>query len=499
MLAAAVETCPEKPHGAVVKLVPVILCGGAGTRLWPISRESMPKPFMRLADGRSLLQATAARVAGLQGIVQLAVVTNVAYSYKVVEDLAAAELPYPLTLLLEPEGRNTGPAIALAALWAQREHGEDIVLLVLPADHVIQDLEAFHEACRGAIDLAATGRLATFGITPTTPEPGFGYLEFGAPLGNAGTFAVNRFVEKPGREIAEQYLRAGTFAWNSGMFCFTVRACLDGLKEFAPDLLDAARATFEAAGTTRNGPGQVTFDAETFKAQPNISIDYALMERSGNVGLVACDFGWSDVGSWKAVSDAHTPDEQGNAAVGPVLLLDSRNTFVRAQDRLVAALGVDNLVVVDTPDALLVAHKDASQQVKDVVARLKKEGSPIAVEHATVHRPWGSYTVLTEGEGFKVKRIVVKPGASLSLQLHHRRSEHWVVISGIAHVTRGEETADLASNQSTYIPVGVKHRLANRGSQPLEIVEVQCGSYVGEDDIERFSDVYGRVKGAVRA
>jgi mannose-1-phosphate guanylyltransferase/mannose-6-phosphate isomerase len=222
------------------------------------------------------------------------------------------------------------------------------------------------------------------------------------------------------------------------------------------------------------------------------------MERAGNVGLIACDIGWSDVGSWKAVSDAHAPDEQGNAAVGPALLMGSRNTFVRAQDRLVAALGVENLVVVDTPDALLVAHKDASQQVKDVVAHLKKAGSPVAIEHATVHRPWGSYTVLTEGDGFKVKRIEVKPGASLSLQLHHKRSEHWVVISGTAHVTRGEETVELGANQSTYIPVGVKHRLANRGAAPLEIVEVQCGGYVGEDDIERFSDIYGRVKGEVQ-
>jgi mannose-1-phosphate guanylyltransferase / mannose-6-phosphate isomerase len=482
-----------------VKVVPIILCGGAGTRLWPVSRESMPKPFMRLADGRSLLQATASRVTGLKGLVQLAVVTNVAYSYKVVEDLATANLQCPLALLLEPEGRNTAPAIALAALWAQREHGEDCALLVLPADHLIQNLDAFEQACRRAIELAASGRLVTFGITPSEPDPAFGYIEWGEPLPGDGAFAVKRFVEKPARELAEQYLRAGNFAWNSGMFCFTARACLDGLKQHAQDVLTAASATFESRGTIRNGTGQVQFDAETFKAQPNISIDYALMERSENVGLIACDIGWSDIGSWKAVSDVHVPDERGNTTVGNALLMNSRNTFVRAQDRFVAALGVDDLLVVDTPDALLIAHKSASQQVRDVVAHLKKTGSAVAIEHLTVQRPWGSYTVLTEGTGFKVKRIEVKPGASLSLQMHHKRSEHWVVIAGTAHVTRGEETVDLGPNQSTYIPVGVKHRLANRSTVALEIVEVQCGGYLGEDDIERFSDVYGRVKGEVQA
>jgi mannose-1-phosphate guanylyltransferase / mannose-6-phosphate isomerase len=481
-----------------MKLLPVVLCGGAGTRLWPVSRESMPKPFMRLADGRSLLQSTVTRVGGLEGITQLAVVTNVAYSYKVAEELAGANLSSPPALLLEPEGRNTAPAIALAALWAQRAHGDACVMLVLPADHLIQDLPAFHDACREAVRLAATGRLVTFGITPTWPDTAFGYIEWGRPLDGGRAFEAKRFVEKPPQPAAEQYLRAGNFAWNSGMFCFTARACLDGLQQHAPDVLAAARATFDARGTTYADAGPTSFDAEVFKAQPNISIDYALMERSRNVALVACDIGWSDIGSWKSVSDAHGGDAQGNASVGPALLLDSRNTFVRAQDRFVAALGVADLVVIDTPDALLVAHKDASQQVRDVVAHLKHSGTTLAVDHATVHRPWGSFTVLTEGEGFKVKRIEVRPGASLSLQMHRRRSEHWVVISGTAQVTRGEETVELRPNQSTYIPVGVKHRLANHGPAPLEIVEVQCGTYVGEDDIERFSDVYGRVKDPAR-
>ena len=482
-----------------MKLVPIILCGGAGTRLWPVSRESMPKPFMRLADGKSLLQATAARVVGLPGLAQLAIVTNVAYSYKIVEDLAAARLPGPVALLLEPQGRNTAPAIALAAMWAEREHGQGCTLLVLPADHLIRDVEAFQQACMRAVELAASGRLVTFGIHPAGPETAFGYIEQGDPIAGGNAYTVQRFVEKPALEKAEQYVRSGKFLWNSGMFCFTVRACLEGLEQHAPDVFHAARATFDATGTRSDGAAQIVFDAATFQAQPNISIDYALMERAHNVAVIACDPGWSDVGSWKAVSDAHARDEQGNAAVGPALLIDSRNTFVQAQDRFVAALGVENLVVVDTPDALLVAHKEASQQVKNVVEHLKKTGSTVAVEHATVHRPWGSYTVLAEGNGFKVKRIHVRPGASLSLQLHHKRSEHWVVISGTAHVTRGEESVDLAPNQSTYIPVGVKHRLANHGTQPLEIVEVQCGTYVGEDDIERFSDVYGRVPAGAKA
>jgi mannose-1-phosphate guanylyltransferase len=283
------------------------------------------------------------------------------------------------------------------------------------------------------------------------------------------------------------------------MFCFTVRTLLRQLERHAPEVARGALATFQAPGTSRSGAGQVSFEASAFKAQPNVSIDYALMEKADRVAVIPCDIGWSDIGSWKSVSEVHTSDEQGNCAVGPALLMESRNTFVRAQDRFVAAVGVHDLVVIDTPDALLVAHKESSQQVKDVVTHLKRSDVALAIDHATVHRPWGSFTVLVEGQGFKVKRITVKPGQSLSLQLHHKRSEHWVVIAGAAHVTRGEETVELGPNQSTYIPVGVRHRLANQGPRPLEIIEVQCGSYVGEDDIERFSDVYGRVAADAKA
>jgi len=484
-----------------MKIVPVILCGGAGTRLWPVSRESMPKPFMRLADGQTLLRATALRLRGLQGIAQLAVVTNIAYSYKVAEELAATGLVDHPALLLEPEGRNTAPAIALAALWARQAHGDDCLLLVLPADHVIRNEDAFRQACRRAFELAAGGRLVTFGIAPTGPDPSFGYIEVGEPLASERTYAVSRFVEKPDREAAERYLQTGNFCWNAGMFCFTARACLEGLEGCHPEVMEAARRTFAATSPSAPGSDQLRFDAQSFAAQPNISIDYALMERAANVGLVRCDadIGWSDVGSWKAVSETYDGDAQGNTSVGPALLMDSRNTFVRAESRFVAAVGLDDLIVVDTPDALLVAHKDASQAVKAVVAHLKQTGGSLAVDHATTHRPWGTYAVLIEGEGFKVKRIEVKPGGSLSLQVHRKRSEHWVVIAGMAQVTRGEETTSLGLNMSTYIPVGVRHRLANQGDSPLVIIEVQCGSYVGEDDIERFSDVYGRILETVRS
>jgi mannose-1-phosphate guanylyltransferase len=475
-----------------MKVVPTILCGGAGTRLWPVSRESLPKPFMRMPDGRSLLQSTASRVFGLDGIVEFAVVTNTAYAYQIAADLAEVGLPVPLSLLLEPEGRNTAPAIALASLWAREAHGGDCLLLVLPADHLIQDVPAFIAACEKALRLAASGRLVTFGITPTRPDSGFGYIEFDPGEDTLGALDVLRFVEKPSLETAAQYLATGRFAWNSGMFCFSAQALLDAMAAHAPDVLAAAHAVFDAPGTARIAKDQIRFDPEAFRKQPNISIDYALMERAANVALVPCEIGWSDIGSWKALAEAYGGDAQGNATVGPALLLDSRNTYVQAHGRFIAALGVENLVVVDTPDALLVAHKDASQQVRDVVAHLKQQGTALAVDHATVQRPWGSFTVLSEGVGFKVKRIEVKPGASLSLQMHRKRSEHWVVITGTASVTRGEETSELRANQSTYIPVGVKHRLANPGSEPLQIVEVQCGSYVGEDDIERFSDIYGR-------
>ncbi len=474
-----------------MQLLPIILSGGSGTRLWPVSREATPKPFMKIAGGKSLLQLTWERACALPGVSHAAVVTNLAYSYKTAEELMDESGAKQISLLLEPVGRNTAPAVALAALWAQAKFGSDVVLVVLAADHLIDKPAEFGDAVADAAALAQReGRLVLFGIEPSSPDTGYGYIEWGLPLARSSAHEVARFVEKPTVEKATEYLRAGNFVWNSGMFCFTAAAILAALDKHAPNVLHAAQRV--AQRSAMDASGQVLFDAASFSELPNVSIDYAVMEKAANVAVIPCAFGWSDIGSWKAVAETRETDEAGNSTEGDTILVNSRRTYLRSEDRLVAAVGVEDLVVIDTPDAVLVAHKDSSQQVKDIVAKLKRDGHITAKEHLTVHRPWGKYTVLHDAPQFKVKRIEVSPGKKLSLQLHQKRSEHWVVVRGTAHVTVGERVVDLAPNESIYVPMQVQHRIENATDQTLTMVEVQCGDYLGEDDIVRLSDDFGR-------
>ncbi|HEY8025541.1 MAG TPA: mannose-1-phosphate guanylyltransferase/mannose-6-phosphate isomerase [Burkholderiaceae bacterium] len=471
-------------------LIPIILSGGAGTRLWPVSRQSHPKPFMCVGGSKSLLQQTHERALAVSDNAQGLIVTNRDY-YFLSHDEMAQQAIQP-QYMLEPSGRNTAPAIALAALWAI-EQG-DPCLLVMPADHLIADVPAFHAAVRQAQALAQDNYMVLFGIRPTGPETGFGYIEMGDGIG-AHAHAVKRFVEKPDAATAATYLAQGNYVWNSGMFCFKASVILAAMQAHCPALLASAREVWKDSLVE----GDKTDLAEGFSAIENISIDYAVMEKAGNIAVIPGEFGWSDIGAWDAVAAATPADQNGNtanrqSARGETIVIDSRNTHIESQDRLVAAIGLDNLLIIDTPDALLVADKSKSQEVKQIVTQLKKSDHDAHKLHRTVVRPWGAYTVLEEGPGFKIKRIVVKPGAALSLQLHHRRSEHWVVVSGTAQVTNGERTIRLVANQSTYIPAGHKHRLVNPGETELSLIEVQCGAYLGEDDIVRFDDVYGRVQ-----
>jgi mannose-1-phosphate guanylyltransferase / mannose-6-phosphate isomerase len=479
-------------------IVPVILSGGAGTRLWPLSRETAPKPSMPLPDGETLLAKTAARALALSGVTELFTVTNRDYyfhtrdAYAGLRDAPAERAVF----LLEPFGRNTAPAVALAALCIERSRGADAVLLVLPADHLVRDIEAFAAAVTRGADLARSGSLVTFGVVPTHPETGFGYIECGDALtaGVPPAFSAHRFVEKPMLAKAREYLTAGNFVWNSGMFCFTTAAILAAFERHAPTVLEAVRPIARALDVKGNG-SMLEIDAALFKAVPDISLDYAVMEKAaaaGEVAVVRGAFDWSDIGSWQAVADLTAPDANGNRGQGERVAIATTGTYVHAEDRMVATVGVENLVIVDTADAVLVAHRDHLQRVKEVVGELKARGHESYRLHKTVARPWGAYTVLQEGPGFKIKRIEVKSGAALSLQLHHRRSEHWVVVAGVAQVTRGEATFEVNANGSTYIPVETKHRLENRGADPLVMIEVQCGDYLGEDDIVRFDDKYGR-------
>ncbi|MDN7931004.1 mannose-1-phosphate guanylyltransferase/mannose-6-phosphate isomerase [Burkholderia metallica] len=480
-------------------LIPVILSGGAGTRLWPVSREGHPKPFMKLADGESLLLKTYRRAAAVVGggedasQGELLTVTNRDYYFMSKDEFVGAALgeQRPGVFMLEPAGRNTAPAVAMAAHHVAEKYGRDALMLVLAADHLVQDQKGFVAAVASAAELAKQGRLVTFGIVPTSPDTGFGYIEAGEPVG-AGRAAL-RFVEKPDAAKAAEYLAAGNYLWNSGMFCFKAGVILDEMARHAPDVAAAAEACWAALQEgNKTSTQMLEIPADSFEKMPDISIDYAVMERSSNVAVVPASFGWSDIGSWGAVRDLVEPDQDSNRAVGDAIFVDSRNMYVQTQDRVVASVGVADLMIIDTPDALLVAHPDRAQDVKQVVARLKKRNHDAYKLHRTVSRPWGTYTVLEEGPRFKIKRIEVKPGASLSLQMHHHRSEHWIVVSGMAKVVNGDQEIFVRTNESTYIPAGHKHRLENPGVLDLVMIEVQSGEYLGEDDIVRFQDVYGR-------
>jgi len=467
-------------------LIPLILSGGSGTRLWPVSRKNLPKQFLALAGQGTLFQQAIARTRQLPQVAAPIVVASDDHRFLAADQLLEAGID-DATIVLEPLARNTAPAIALGALQAI-DRDADAVLLVLPADHLIGDTAAFAAAVEKALPLAEQGWLVTFGIRPDRPETGFGYIRHGEAVGDG--YHVDQFVEKPDLATAKSYVADGGYDWNSGMFLFKASRYLEELAAHAPAMLAAVREAHAKASVDLDF---VRIDRDAFALVPDDSIDYAVMEKTRRAAVIPVSCAWSDIGSWSALWQTSAHDAQGNAHDGDTLAIDTRNSLLRSHDRhLLATVGVDDLIVVTTPDATLVAHRDAAQDVKKIVEKLKAAGRSEHSLHRVVHRPWGKYDSLEEGERFQVKRIVVKPGASLSLQKHHHRAEHWIVVSGTAEVTCDDKVFLLGENQSTYIPLGSKHRLRNPGKLPLELIEVQSGSYLGEDDIVRFDDVYGR-------
>ncbi len=473
-------------------LIPVILSGGAGTRLWPVSRRAHPKPFMELVDGVTLAEKTLLRAKAVAVNAPVITVTSRDY-YFYTRDLYADIKNNKANerFLLEPMGRNTAPAIALAAMCIQDNVGENASLLVMPADHLITDQRNFEASVNEAVQLSDQGFLVTFGIHPTHAETGYGYIRQGEALTMSGGYRVAEFVEKPDEATAMKYLESGEYHWNSGMFCFQAGTFLESLKRYAPDVYKAAARVWEATDKTQS---PTEFPAELFAECPSISVDYAVMERAENTAVVVSDFGWSDIGSWKAISELYQSDESGNRIKGKAIMVGSTDCFVQSGERVVAAVGVKDLIIVDTEDAVLISDRNHAQDVKEVVAQLTELKHEAVTYHKTVHRPWGSYTVLEDADDCKVKRLVVKPGQVLSLQLHHRRAEHWTVVQGTAKVRLGDDEFMLEANQSTYIPTETLHRLENPGDKDVHLIEVQTGDYFGEDDIERLEDIYGRVK-----
>ncbi|MGQ3889247.1 mannose-1-phosphate guanylyltransferase/mannose-6-phosphate isomerase [Legionella sp. CNM-1927-20] len=487
-------------------IIPTILCGGAGSRLWPVSRELHPKPFIRLNDGQSFLQKAFLRAASIPQIREILTVTNHELFFKTEDEYQTVnQQGLFLSYILEPFGRNTAAAIALAALQIASKYGNEAILLILPADHLINDHDAFQNAVDQAIQLAQDEKLVTFGIKPTSPESGYGYIQIDeyCSLNSSKRkeqtlgYLVKQFVEKPTVEIAKTYLEAGCYFWNSGMFCFTAGTVLKHMQSYCSDIYETAKTCIEESITTESAKvTQIQLQQEHFAKVPSNSFDYAVMEpaakNSNSIAVIPCDIGWSDIGSWCALGDLSTADTQGNRINGEALLYNTENCYIQSNDRLISTVGLKNLIIIDTPDAILVADKNQTQDVRHIYTALKETDHKAYKLHQTVHRPWGTYTILDEGKNFKIKRLEVNPGAKLSLQMHHHRSEHWIVVSGMAHVINGDKELLVRMNESTYIPAGSIHRLENPGVLNLVIIEVQSGEYLEEDDIIRFEDNYGR-------
>lgn len=467
-------------------IVPVILSGGSGTRLWPLSRKMHPKQLLPLLNKTTLLQDTVNRFGRAEDINHAVIICNEHYRFMVAEQVRQSEIN-GVDIILEPIGRNTAPAIAIAALNAMTDD-QDPVLLVLPADHDIQDVDAFLEAVKIGHIQSESGNLVTFGVIPDKPETGYGYIHAGDSIGD-NCYSVTNFVEKPDRATAESYIEQGGYYWNSGMFMFKASVYLEALERLRPDMFSACHTAFDKAERDMDF---LRLDEVSFGNCPSDSIDYAVMEKVDNAVVIPVDIGWSDVGSWTALQDIGDADAMNNTVIGDVEVESSKNCYIRAESKLVVALGVDDLIIVDTDDALLVAHREKVQDIKKVVEKLHQQGRDEVILHKCVYRPWGYYQGIDSSDRFQAKRITVNPGAVLSLQLHHHRAEHWVVVNGTAKVTKGDDVFILSENESTYIPLGIKHRLENIGKIPLELIEVQTGSYLDEDDIVRFDDVYGR-------
>jgi len=467
-----------------MQIIPVILSGGSGTRLWPLSRKQHPKQYLSLADEQTMLQATIQRLQGLENLATPIVICNQEHRFLVAEQLQQINIEKP-TIILEPEGKNTAPAIAAAAHYIK-----DGLMLVLPADHIIQDIQAFHQTIKIAIKQAEQDKLTTFGITPTEPNTGYGYIEKFSEMEDLAC-KIKRFVEKPNLKTAKQYLEDGNYLWNSGMFLFTAQNYLKELNKYNPQISESCKQAVEKA---KQDYDFLRLDPTAFSESPADSIDYAVMEKTENAVVVPLDAEWNDIGNWSALYQIGEKDKNNNVIKGNAITTETSNSYINANHHMIATIGVDNLIIVDTADATLVASKDKTQQVKQIVEQLQQQNRTEEQLHRKVYRPWGWYDTIDNGHRFKVKRICVNPGATLSLQKHYHRAEHWIVVKGTAQIINGEQKELLNENQSTYIPIGTSHRLENPGKLPLEMIEVQSGGYLGEDDIERLEDHYGRLE-----